>query len=110
MGDCSFRAGRHAFAAIAGLFLLTWEATLARAFAVVTASDFEVLETVGAGGVGQYAVINNSTNEFIYAFAVTNPLTSSVEDSTTDKGWIAGKTPLFSNPRPVSTMRRSRAH
>jgi len=66
---------------------------------VVNASDFQVIESVGSNGFGHYTVINNSDDEYIYAFSVTNPLAPSVKDWTTEKGWTAGKTPLLGGPK-----------
>jgi PEP-CTERM motif len=66
---------------------------------VVDASDFQVIESVNSKGNGQYTVINNSDDEYIYAFSVTNPLAPSVKDWTMEKGWTAGKTPLLGRPK-----------
>ena len=66
---------------------------------VVSSSDFEVVETAGPGNTGHYTVVNNSVSEYIYGFSVTNPLASSVDDWTTEPGWIAGKTPLLFYPK-----------
>jgi hypothetical protein len=65
---------------------------------------FQIIETAGPGGTGQYTLINNSGNfgyaaEYIYGFSVTNPLASSVNDWTTEKGWVAAKAPLFGGPK-----------
>jgi hypothetical protein len=66
---------------------------------VVSAADFEVVETAGPGNTGYYTVINNSVSEYIYGFSVTNPLASSVNSWTTEPGWIAGKTPVLGYPK-----------
>src|SRR6266536_4829518 len=66
---------------------------------VVSGPDFQVIETAGPGNTGYYTVINNSVSEYIYGFSVTNPLTSSVNDWTTEPGWIAGKIPLLGYPK-----------
>nr|WP_057856302.1 PEP-CTERM sorting domain-containing protein [Bradyrhizobium lablabi] len=67
--------------------------------AVVSSSDFEVIETAGPGNTGYYTVINNSASEYIYGFSVTNPLASSVDNWTTEPDWLAGKTPLQFYPK-----------
>ena len=66
---------------------------------VVSGADFEVIETAGPGNTGSYTVINHSVSEYIYGFSVTNPLASSVNDWTTEPGWIAGKTPVLGYPK-----------
>ena len=77
--------------------------TPAKAIAVAS-PEFEVFETAGPGNVGHYTVVNNSGNlgypvEYIYGFSVTNPLASTVNDWTTEKGWVATKTPLFGHSK-----------
>jgi hypothetical protein len=66
---------------------------------VVSGSDFAVIEAAGPGNTGSYTVINHSASEYIYGFSVTNPLASSVNDWTTEPGWIAGKAPLLGYPK-----------
>ena len=49
-------------------------------------------------------MINNSgeygySPEYIYGFSVTNPLANEVQDWTTEKGWVASKTPLLGHPK-----------
>lgn len=65
----------------------------------IAASEFVVEETATTGNSGYYTVINNSTDEYIWAFSVTNPSAQTVGDSTTEAGWIAGKSPLFGGPK-----------
>jgi len=65
----------------------------------ITSSEFVVEETAANANSGYYTVINHSTDEYIWAFSVTNPSASTVGDSTTEAGWIAGKSPLFGGPK-----------
>jgi PEP-CTERM motif len=67
--------------------------------AIVSASDFEVVESAGPGNTGYYTVINKSDSEYIFGFSVSNPLASSVDSWTTEPGWIAGKTPVLGHPK-----------
>jgi hypothetical protein len=87
--------------ALAATTLISLSAAMPASASVV---EFEVIESAGPGGIGQYTVINNSDEagyapEYIYAFSVTNPLASSVKDWTTEKGWITGKIPLLGGPK-----------
>jgi hypothetical protein len=66
---------------------------------IISAQDYEVIESVGSNGNGHYTVINHSDDEYIYAFSVTNPLAPKVNDWTTEKGWTSGKTPLLGGPK-----------
>jgi hypothetical protein len=82
--------------------------TPAKAIPVLSAPEFEVFETAGPGNIGHYTVVNNSGNfgysaEYIYGFSVTNPLASTVNDWTTEKGWVATKSPLFGHPKTSFT-------
>jgi len=85
--------------------ILAGLASPAQALVVVSPppSEFQLIESV-TGGVGQYTVINNSgendySAEYIYGFSVTNPLANQVQDWTTEKGWVASKTPLLGHPK-----------
>ena len=89
---------------ITAAVLLALAPATANAVVFSPVPEFQIIETAGPGDIGYYTLINNSGNfgyaaEYIYGFSVTNPLASSVDDWTTEKGWIAGKTPLFGHPK-----------
>jgi PEP-CTERM motif-containing protein len=85
--------------ALAAVTIILVSSTLPASAGLVSAEDFQVIESVGSNGNGYYSVINNSDDEYIYAFSVTNPLARSVGDWTSEKGWTAGKTPLLGGPK-----------
>jgi hypothetical protein len=88
----------------AGAVLMAFGPGAANAVVVSSVPEFQIIETAEPVDIGHYTVINNSGSpgyaaEYIYGFSVTNPLASSVNDWTTEKGWVATKTPLFGNPK-----------
>ena len=85
--------------ALATVAIVLFSSVLPASASVVSGPEYQVIESVGSGGTGHYTVINNSDDEYIYAFSVTNPLAPSVKDWTTEKGWTAGKTPLLRGPK-----------
>jgi hypothetical protein len=85
--------------ALAAVTIILVSSTHPASADLVSAEDFQVIESVGSNGSGYYTVINNSDDEYIYAFSVTNPLARSVGDWTSEKGWTAGKTPLLGGPK-----------
>jgi hypothetical protein len=57
-----------------------------QAYATGITPEFELIE-----GNGVYTLVNNSTDEWIYGFTVSNPLASKDADWTTQSGWSATK-------------------
>ena len=85
--------------ALAAVTIIFVSSTLPASAGLVSNPEFQVIESAGPGETGHYTVINNSDDEYIYAFSVTNPLAPSVKDWTSEKGWTAGKTPLLGGPK-----------
>jgi hypothetical protein len=81
--------------ALAAVTIILVSSTHPASAGLVSAEDFQVIESVGSNGNGYYTVINNSDDEYIYAFSVTNPQARSVGDWTSEKGlrsWEVRKT------------------